>query len=61
VYVGQSVTATVKVTNFDAIRGNIFFETRVVRDDGKVAVDGKALGRNKIVTFEKQEPKPPRS
>jgi 3-hydroxybutyryl-CoA dehydratase len=61
VYVGQSVTATVKVTNFDAIRGYIFFETRVVRDDGKVAVDGKALGRNKIVTFEKQEPKPPRS
>lgn len=53
VYVGDLVTAEVVVTDFDVVKGNIWFATTVKDAAGKVLIDGKALGRNVIVPFER--------
>ena len=52
VYVDEEVTATVKVMDFDTVKGNITFET-VVRVGDRVAINGKALGRNLVVRFKR--------
>ena len=54
VYVGDEITATVMVTGFDAVKGNIHFETKVMTSEGNLAIDGKALGRNTLCAFERQ-------
>lgn len=54
VYIGENVTATVRVTGFDAVKGNIDFETTVTdASTGAVLIDGTALGRNCVVPFER--------
>jgi acyl dehydratase len=55
VYVGDEVTASVTVAGFDVKRGNITFDTKVVTAAGALAIDGKALGRNRVVGFSRQD------
>jgi acyl dehydratase len=52
VYVGDEVTATVKVMEIDEAKCDVVLETTVRRTaDGKLCVVGRGIGRNKFLDF----------